>query len=716
MNGSNKTVYIAGIGIISPLGCGAEATEQALRQNKSAISRLNIFSVKHPPALPVGQIRDISNTSSLPRTHQLGLTAAKQAMAGCRQTPDAVIIGTTTGGILSTEELLASGKTNPAKYNRHGLTTVAEEIAREVQCSGQALTVSTACSSGTVAISMALKMLQSGQAEWVLAGGADSLCKLTYFGFHSLQLVDPEGSKPFDINRKGMSVAEGAGLLLLTTEKPQHPLGQILGCGLSCDAHHPAAPHPEGKGAARAMQKALDNAKLLAEDIDYINLHGTGTPDNDLAESKAVRSIFHNLPPISSVKGATGHGLAASGAIESAIAAICLQKNFLPANTGCEKPDPDCKISPVLQPKNKPLAAVLSNSFGFGGNNSCLIIAGTDKYHTPPSATRNEPLTILGKACITGAGHTKKSMAAFFKKKSLAGTLDLKTISEDLPARKVRRLKRFSRIAMALATAAHEDSGLKQSPHSVFMGSGWGALSETYDFLDKLQKSEEQFPSPIDFVGSVHNSAAGQIAIMYNATGANITSSGGDYSFEQALLAADNFLEMDTETSGEEASAFVLAADEGHPQFSPLFDQSIEPGSPLADGGGGFSLCRKAMPGSISVRLCHYAKQTGTLPENLLAKLEGRETLQKECGMILAGIPAAWSTAGEEFLKDFIRVAGLAVPVIHYREFTGEFASASAIAAVMAVSLLETGEVESDKKILVLGLGKNITAMEFTRQ
>ena len=716
MNGSNKTIYISGIGIISPLGYGADATEQALRQNKSAISPLNIFSIKHPPALPVGQIRDISDTSSLPRTHQLGITAAKQAMEGSRQTPDAVIVGTTTGGILSTEELLASGEKNPTKYSRHGLTTVAEEIAREVQCSGQSLTVSTACSSGTVAISMAIKMLQSGQAKRVLAGGADSLCRLTYFGFHSLQLVDPEGSKPFDVNRKGMSVAEGAALLLLTTEKPDHPLGQILGCGLSCDAHHPAAPHPEGKGAANAMQEALDNAKLTADDINYINLHGTGTPDNDLAESKAVQSIFHDLPPVSSIKGATGHGLAASGAIEAAIATICIRKGFLPANSGCTKPDPGCTISPLLQPQNKQITAVLSNSFGFGGNNGCLIISETDKFQPPAPLNRNGPLTILGKACVTGAGHTKESMAAFFRKESMAGILDLKAVSKNLPARKIRRLKRFSRIAMALAASAHEDSGLEHSPHSVFMGSGWGALSETYDFLDKLQKSDEQFPSPIDFVGSVHNSAAGQIAIMHNSTGANITSSGGDYSFEQALLAADSFLEKATETDNKRASAFVLAADEGHPKFSPLFDRSIEPGSPLADGGGGFYLCRKTMPGSISVQLCHYEKQTGTLPDNLIAKLGGRKALQKECGMILAGIPAVWSTTGEAYLTNFIKTTGLAVPVIHYRKLTGEFASASSVAAVMAAHLLETDKVGSDKKILVLGLGENVTAMEFARQ
>jgi len=711
LSNKKKPVYIAGIGIISPLGCGVEATQQTLQENSSAIAPLHpdIFSIQNPPPLPVGQVADLAD-SPLPRTHRLTLAAAQQAMAGHSQPPDAVIIGTTTGGILSTEELLIEGEEDSERYSHHGLSTVAEELAAVVNCTGPALTVSTACSSGTVAISMALKMLQSGEAEWVLAGGADSLCRLTYFGFHSLQLVDPEGSKPLDADRKGMSVAEGAGMLLLSTIKPPHPLGQILGSGLTCDAYHPAAPHPEGEGAFQAMRNAINDAGSNAREIDYINLHGTGTPDNDLAESKAIRAIFSNPPPLSSIKGATGHSLAASGAIEAAIAAICIQQGFIPANTGCTTPDPALRVTPLLSPLNQPVSAVLSNSFGFGGNNACLLIAKSDSPTAVYQEPEHAPLTILGKACITGAGHTQASLETFSKLAVIGGVLDIKIISEQLPAGKVRRLKRFSRIALALAAAAKEDSGLKESPHSVFMGSGWGALSETYDFIDKLQSSDEKFPSPIDFVGSVHNSAAGQIAILHEATGANITSSGGDYSFEQALLAADSFLDEDS------PSAFVLAADEAHKQFSPLFDSSISVDTPLADGGGGFYLTRQAVPRRISVQLKCYRKETGTIIDTLIADLGGKESLQTHCKMILAGIPAAVAHLGEEQLDSFMQKTGLDIPVIHYRMFTGEFASASGVAAVMATQLLEDGVVDFDKTVLVLGFGKYVTAMEFARQ
>ncbi len=657
----------------------------------------------------MGQVFDIPD-SSLPRTHRLTIAAAKQAMKGYSNSPDAVIIGTTTGGILSTEELLIQKEATPEEYRYHGLTTVAEELADSLNCTGPALTVSTACSSGTVAICMALKMLQSGEAEWVLAGGADSLCRLTYYGFHSLQLVDPDGSKPLHTNRKGMSVAEGAGLLLLTTVKPKRSPGQILGCGLTCDAYHPASPHPEGEGAFRAMRNAINDAGSNARTIDYINLHGTGTIDNDLAESKAIRAIFANPPPLSSIKGATGHSLAASGALEAAISAICLQEGFLPANTGCSVPDPELQLTPISAPLNQPVSTILSNSFGFGGNNACLIISKADSPTAPCRETEYVPLTIMGKACITGAGHTRDSLETFSKLAAISGTLDLKTISAGLPARKVRRLKRFSRIALALAAAAKEDSGLERSPHSVFMGSAWGALSETYDFIDKLQNSDEKFPSPIDFVGSVHNSAAGQIAIMHGTKDTNITSSGGDYSFEQALLAADLFLDHNS------PSAFVLAADEAHEQFSPLLDPSISKSTPLADGGGGFYLTRQAVPNRISIQLKYYRKQIDDSLDTLIATLNKTNSSLNDCQMILAGIPAAHAEAGEQQLDDFMKKTGLDIPVIHYRKFTGEFASASGVAAVMAAHLLEIGAVEPDKSILVLGFGKYLSAMELARQ
>lgn len=710
MSTAKPSVYIAGLGIVSPLGSGIEATFSSLRANQSGVSPLRVFPVKQQPPLPVGQVEDLRGDSTLPRGHRLALTAARQAMEGQACALDAVVVGSTTGGIALTEELLAEQNRDPALYSHHGLGTVAEAIGEALQCEGRLLSVSTACSSGAVAISMASKMLESGDATWVLAGGADSLCLLTYYGFHSLQLVDKDGSRPFDVMREGMSVAEGAAFLLLTSEEPEEHYGVVLGSALSCDAHHGAAPHPEGNGAHAAMEGALADAAISTADIDYINLHGTGTPDNDLAESKAIRRLFSSPPPLSSIKGLSGHGLAASGAIEAVVAAICLERQIVPANYGCSEADPACGLVPVTTPGQQQVETILSNSFGFGGNNGCLVLAGSAKEkdgHEEPA-----PLSIVGKACLTGAGHTMDSMGAFFTLQPMAGRLDEAVISKDLPARSIRRMKRFSRMVLALAQAAKADSGIEQSPHAVFMGSGWGALSETWDFLENLAATDEQFPSPIDFVGSVHNSGAGQVAIAHGATGPNITSTGGDFSFEQALQATQLFLENRTRYN----TAFLMAADEAHPQFTPLLDPSVRGGQEAADGGGGFYLCRKPLPGKVAIALPFFQVNAAAALDNMVQALGSKEHIAENCAMVLAGIPAASEEEGEQQLDRFMALTGIDVPVIHYRKFTGEFASASAVAAVMGVQLLESGEIPAGKQVYVVGFGKMLSAVTLAMQ
>ncbi len=721
MNG--KRVYIAGAGITSPLGRGLVATEKALRENRSTLRPLQLFPLLQGRPLPTGQVSGLDEPGPLPRTHRLAHSAAMQAIADFGKPPDALVLGTTTGGILTTEKLLREREQEKEPYRYHGLHSVAEYLAGKLACPGPVLTVSTACSSGAAALTLALEMLRSGRAENILAGGVDSLCRLTYFGFHSLQLVDKDGCRPLDVRRRGMAVAEGAAMLLLTTEKPASPLAELAGAGLTCDAYHPAAPHPEGNGALKAMQAALLDAGLDPGDIDYISLHGTGTPENDLAEAKAVHSLFAVPPPVSSIKGATGHSLAAAGAIEAVVSAIAVAKDLMPANTGFQEPDPALDLIPLQEPTTRPTHAVLSNSFGFGGNNGSLVITEPEKFPLPPDRPPGPGLAILGYSCLTGAGDTGATMAGIQSGMPIAGTASINTISKDLPPGLIRRLKRLPRMALSLAASAHMDSGFEEKPQSVFMGTGWGALSETHDFLTRLAESDEQFPSPTDFVGSVHNSPASQIAILFGATGANITTSGGDYSFEQALIAADLLL------GDTDKAALVLGADEEHAALSPLLDASINPETLPADGGGGLLVGRSGDGAKSRVRVPFYQSSlTGDAVPALIDSLGGQRKLQAECALVLAGIPAAMRRNGELQLQRFMTLSALAAPVVRYRKLTGEFASAPAVAAVMATSFLETGIIPgsllkgddlflADKraKIVVLGLGSCLSAMEFSR-
>jgi 3-oxoacyl-(acyl-carrier-protein) synthase len=671
----------------------------------------------------VGQVREVEQPQEgLPRTHCLAYAAAVQAMVGESLPPDAIVLGTTTGGILTTEQQLREENRDKAAYRLHGLGTVADYLAGKLGCSGPVLTVSTACSSGAVAMAVALKMLRSGRTDRVLVGGVDSLCRLTYFGFNSLQLVDRNGCRPLDARRRGMAVAEGAGMLLLSTARPGQPSAEVLGAGLSCDAYHPAAPHPEGQGALAAMQAALDDAGMRAEDIDYINLHGTGTPDNDLAEAKAVHRLFADPPSLSSIKGASGHSLAAAGALEAVVAAIAVTKDFRPANTGFEQADPALDLQPLTEPVNTATKAVLSNSFGFGGNNGSLLIGKADHFSLRPQQPAGGRLAILGYSCLTGAGDLQTTLAALESGTSAAGMASLAAISENLPPRLIRRLKRLPRMTLSLAIAAHACSGQETTPASIFMGTGWGALSETHDFLSRLTESEEKFPSPTDFVGSVHNAPASQAAMLFGATGPNITTSNGDYSFEQALYCADLF------TDSAEDTALVLGADEGHEVFSPLFDASISGQTTLADGGGALCLSRTTEGDWPCVRIPFYAhSRMDDVITALVKSLGGRQALADSCALVLAGIPAAMRDTAEQQLAAFLARANLSTPVVRYREIVGEFASASAAAAGLAASCVTAGRIPQSMSrgheirlkdgatVLVLGLGEYLTAMEFSR-
>jgi 3-oxoacyl-(acyl-carrier-protein) synthase len=717
-------VYISGMGIITCLGTGIAETREAIINSLTGIRPLTLFPTACSQPLPVGEVSGLTENGDLPRTHQLARLAADQAMADSKEAPDAVVIGVTTGGMLTTENLLKKKARDPELYRRHAAGSVAEDIARRYRCRGPALTVSTACSSGAAALKIALELLRSGRAVRVLAGGADSLCRLTYYGFNALQLIDPAGAHPLDADRRGMSVGEGAAMLLLTADNPDQAVAEFLGAGLSCDAYHPAAPHPGGQGALAAMQAALSDAGISIADIDYINLHGTGTFDNDLSEARAIHTLFSGKKPLlSSVKGACGHCLAAAGAIEAVVSAINISGSVVPATVGCRRPDPDLKLDPVMQPSHRPIETVLSNSFGFGGNNAAIVLGARGKSKPDPTPADTRPMAILGSACITGIGRTDRTMRAVASGKACAGMLDLKEVSANLSAGRIRRLKRFPRLALSLAIAAHENSGAGDAPAAVFLGTGGGALSETSDFLNRLFETGEQFPSPTDFVGSVHNAAAGQIAMQFQATGANITMTGGDYSFEQSLLAAGLL------SKNMQDGFLVVGADESHLQLSPLFDRSVAQTACPADGGGALYLKKGTGNSGPKIQTVFFESSANNpqVVSALIQQIEKQQPLNDRCGVILAGLPAACRRDGENQLQKLMALTGFHHPVIDYRKFTGEFAAASAVAAVMAVKFLQAGRIPAPlcggkpaalgtKGALIIGTGDFITAMEVMPQ
>jgi 3-oxoacyl-[acyl-carrier-protein] synthase-1/3-oxoacyl-[acyl-carrier-protein] synthase II len=710
------------MGIISPLGRGVDLHVDSLKKNCSGIRPITIFTPSPGNVFPAGEIPNFKQTLNVPRTHEIALLAAQEALSTTHVVPDSIILGTTTGGMPSTEELLKTNEKDPDQYKYHATSSVAEFLAAVLRCKGLVLTITTACSSGAVAIKLAFELLFCGWANCVLAGGADALCRLTYYGFSSLQLIDPSGARPLDRDRNGMTVAEGSAMLILEAGEspPDHAIAEILGGGLSCDAYHPAAPHPQGKGAFAAMKKALQDAEISPSDVGYINLHGTGTKDNDLAEAKAIQFIFgKNIPPVSSVKGATGHSLGASGAIESVICSAAIREGLIPANTGCLHPDPELKLKPVLAPLDQKAETVLSNSFGFGGNNASLILADLrGKYEKQKQAVTFE-FEVLGHACITGVGNTEQTLKNLNEGRSCGGSFPLAQLSNQLPTREVRRLKRLPRLALALAMEAFESSRLSQTPSSIFFGTSWGPLSETYNFLTKLYESNEQFTSPAEFVGSVHNAPAGQVAMMLNATGANITTTGGDYSFEQALLAASLIAHDSHDT------VLVMGADEHHPLLSSLFDESVRISSNPSDGGGALIVRKTEKKSGLRITLKFFENSSNnpSVVQSLVQHLGESDEISSKFGAVFAGMPAGDRTICEKQLGEIISAAHIHCPIIDFRKFTGEFGSATAAAAALAVNLVRNGKIPgylsggaesslNGKGILLLGLGSFLTAIE----
>ncbi len=294
----------------------------------------------------------------------------------------AVFMGTSTAGILETE--LAYRRRDPVSgalppdleyATTHNTFSVADYLRHRLRLEGPAMVVSCACASSAKVFGSAQRMIEAGLIDAAVVGGVDSLCLTTLYGFHSLQLSSSAPCRPFDIARDGISIGEAAALVLLERAGDDSHSDEVrlLGVGESSDAYHMSAPHPEGMGARRAMQAALAAANLEAADIDYINLHGTGTPSNDKSESLAVAAVFGPITPSSSTKGSTGHALGAAGALEAVVCAIALRHDFMPGGV------PDTHLDPLLtthylrENRSSPLTRVLSNSFGFGGTNCSLV-------------------------------------------------------------------------------------------------------------------------------------------------------------------------------------------------------------------------------------------------------------------------------------------------------------------------------------------------------
>ena len=382
-------------------GAGRAALSAALRTGRSGLTANDLEWA--PLSCWIGRVREAEERPLPPeyadydcRNHRLARLALEQdgfmqAVAAARGAHGAgrigLFIGTSTSGIRSTEIAYTARDAQgdlPAWFrygSMHNLDATSEFVRRWLGLEGPSMTLSTACSSSAKVFCLAERFIRLGLIDAAVVGGVDSLCLTTLYGFNSLQLVSPDVCRPFDAERRGLSIGEAAGFALLARGPDAQDGAQfgglrLLGYGETSDAHHMSTPHPEGEGAARAMREALQRAQLRPQDIGYVNLHGTATPANDRAEGRAVQSVLGGATPCSSTKGHTGHALGAAGITEAVIAMLALEGQFLPGSPTTREVEAGIGCDIVLAPREvrgARLSSVMSNSFGFGGSNCTLI-------------------------------------------------------------------------------------------------------------------------------------------------------------------------------------------------------------------------------------------------------------------------------------------------------------------------------------------------------
>ena len=572
-------IAITGIGAVSAIGMNCTQTLDALLKERSGLGVMRHLRSAHAE-LVVGevpcsdeQLREQLHlgVEPMPRTSLLGIAAAREALEMAKLQPSnsmAFISGTTVGGMDLTEQHwsdYAEGKA--AEYIRlheAGESTIA--IARHLTNAQMVniFTPSTACSSALNAIILGANLIRTGQVKQALVGGSESLSRFHLNGFNTLMILDAQPCRPFDADRHGLNLGEGAGYIVLENEEDAIRrgatiLGYIAGYANTCDAFHQTASSENGEGAYLAMTKALEMAHLQPTDIDYVNAHGTATPNNDLSESAALKRVFGDtMPLVSSTKAFTGHTTSASGGLETVICLIAMQHRFVPANLNWSH-SADGLITPyTLHPTPYTLHHVLCNAFGFGGNESSLILSDAP-VDLPQAEFRHARVVVS----------TEQN--------------DDADLAQYVSPAEARRMTPQMRRIVAAAKRAREEAQI-ELPDAIVCATQWGCMLQSMRFLQEMIERDEQQLKPTPFIQSTHNTIASLIAILTGNHGYNSTYSQGKQSlrcalsdvetqmslelinnalvleFDEQVEAWDNVLQLIHDHTDNIAKAYVLTA------------------------------------------------------------------------------------------------------------------------------------------------------------
>ena len=741
-------LVVTGLGIITAMGAGKEATVQQLLSGKSAIGDLQILQTKHHE-LPAGEVKytddELKQLIGMPleqlcnRTTLLARVALKEALAEAQLNEDfpdkvAFISGNTVGGMEKSELYYHDFQENNSRNEYigiHDCGACTEMIAEEYKGNFMLTsTISTACSSAANAIILGANLIKDGGAEIAVVGGTECLSKFHLNGFNTLMILDQNICKPFDAQRNGLNLGEGAAYLVIETEESAIRrnvpiLCELSGYGNSCDAFHQTATSPQGDGPFLAMQKALKSSGLAIEDIDYINAHGTGTPNNDECEGNAMMRVFGNkMPPVSSTKSYTGHTTSAAGSVESVISILSLLHHFIPANLNYQQAIEGHNFKPVAEViTNVTLHHVLTNSFGFGGNDSSCIFSAYRGQETGDriqnsefkiqeaeetiTSSRLHASTSLRPTYIQAASQISNQLPLseqWFEQtvfpavaNSDSQEADYSKYINPMAARRMGKL--FKR---AIATAVDVmDKGKMEQVDAIITGTGLGCIEHTEKFLNAMLDNDEECLPPTHFMQSTHNTISSQIALHLKCHGYNCTYSHRGTSFDSSLLDALTQMHL-----GDIHSAMVC----GHEEMTPTYFKMLgkigywkdgqfdEKALHRHDSVGSFS-------GSCSVNLllsdtansetmCAvqsidllYKPSPQQLQEALQQRLAQLNISIEDISAVVMGLSG--DQANDEVYLDFARQNCPDTPVVWYKHIFGESYCASAFGVYTAAVMMQ---------------------------
>ena len=720
-----EPILITGTGVISAIGLNKAETLEALLGGKSGVGQLRYLKTEHKE-FPVGEVKltdaemrerlDIPQDAVTTRTALMGMLALGEALEEAQLTQDMLpkvgfISGTTVGGMDMSEQFYLDyihSEAHKEYISAHDCGSCTEMTVNHFGKFAFVTTLSTACSSAANAIILGANMIRCGEADIVVVGGSECITKFHLNGFNSLMILDTEPCRPFDATRHGLNLGEGAAYLVLesaesTKRRGVKPQAMLSGYGNACDAFHQTASSPDGEGAYRAMKGALELAGLQPSEIDYINAHGTGTPNNDASESQAMMRLFDkNVPPVSSTKPFTGHTTSASGSIEAVFCILALQNGFLPINLNWSQAMED-GILPISKPTKKKLKHVLCNAFGFGGNDSSLLLSKVPEPVEGPTlnngvSTGSTTCYVLSAKQISLQQPISEAWMQEPIKYEVPFTRSLDpSFKEYVSPIEARRMGKILKRALATSKEALKEAGL-DTVDAIITGTGYGCIENTEFFLDALSNEGEQMLKPTYFMQSTHNTISSLVAIQTKNHGYNVTYAHKSISFDSALQDAWWQFKL-----GKISTALVG----GHDEMTETFYHILKKGGVM---GHDDEMCGESAVSIVLSRHCEersnpetkpLCKLTGfemlhqpshdTLQDSLASMLQNASKSLADVDYILTGISGDHGN-DEAYLKGAKLLFG-DKPLLKYKHLFGESFTSSGIGLYVAAQCLKTGRV-----------------------